>query len=264
MRAIRCGRGLGDSLYLQAVVRHLIKTTPESFVVRSDYPDVFRPLKHRVDVTPFSRVVDLCAHYAARKSVVGTTQFEDCLYGVGLLEKKAEVELRIDWEITDRGLPWDLGLYGRPIVLVQLPRAPMGRTDGFGKELLPDCRVIQQAIDRVRDRALIVQIGSGVPLFKFDHIDVDLANKTSVAQLLDVASVASGFIGYVSFMVPLAESFGKPALFVWSARGLRGSHQFIRQITPKKVLQRPSSRFVVDDWPGGKHDEAFHDFALLL
>jgi hypothetical protein len=59
--------------------------------------------------------------------------------------------------------------------------------------------------------------------------------------------VAHGFIGYVSFIVPLAESLMKPALLVWSSRGLRGTHQYIQRITPKKVLHRPSSRWAMDN-----------------
>jgi hypothetical protein len=70
-----------------------------------------------------------------------------------------------------------------------------------------------------------------------------------VRDLLDVASVADGFLGYCSFMVPLAESFSKPALFVWSHRGLRAPQAYVRQITPQKILHRDTSHFVMDDWP---------------
>lgn len=258
MKTIRCGRGLGDSLYLQSVVRHLLETTGETFKVRSDWPDVFRPLAPRVEVTPFSRLVDVVAHYSARKGHAGTTQFEDCCAGAGLADKK--VDLRLDWTVGDKSLVHPLLALGRQIVVVQLPRNPMGRIDGFGKELLPDCKVIQRCIDALRERALIVQVGSGVPLFKFKGIDVDLANRTSVSQLIDVAAVADGFLGYCSFMVPLAESFSKPALFVWSSRGLRAGHIYVRQITPKKVLHRASSQHVVDDWDPARIDEVINAF----
>jgi ADP-heptose:LPS heptosyltransferase len=132
---------------------------------------------------------------------------------------------------------------------VQLPRTPMGRTDGFGKELLPDCRVIQRLIDGLRGKALVVQVGSGDPLFRFTGIDVDLANKTTVAELVDVALAANGFLGYVSFIVPLAESLGKPALLVWSSAGLKARQPYVRQITPRKVLHCKTSRHVMDDAP---------------
>jgi hypothetical protein len=258
VKAIRCGRGLGDSLYLQSVVRHLLATTEDRYRVRSDWPAIFSQLGPRVDVTPFSRAVDIVAHYSARKGLAGTTQFEDCCAGAGLAGQA--VDLRLDWESQDLSLVHDLRRPGRPIVVVQLPRTPMGRTDGFGKELLPDCRVIQRAIDALRDRALIVQVGSGVPLFKLKGIDVDLANRTSVSQLLDAAAVADGFLGYCSFLVPLAESFAKPALLVWSSRGLRAGHPYVRQITPAKVLHRATSVHVVDDWDPARIDEVINAF----
>lgn len=245
LRGIRCGRGLGDSLYLQAVVRHLV-AKGERFKVRSDWPDVFRPLGDRVSVAPFSREVDIVAHYAPRKGVKGTTQFEDCCIGAGIT---GPVDLRLDWTVTDRPLVESLKARGKPILCVQLPRSPMGRTDGFGADLLPDCNVIQGVIDALCERALIVQIGAGEPLYKFHGIDVDLANKTSVSEMLDVASIAAGFLGFVSFVVPLAESFSKPALIVWSSRGLRSAHLYVRQIAPQKIIHRPSTVAVMDDQP---------------
>lgn len=241
MKSIRGGRGLGDSIYVQSVVRHLLSHGHERLAVRADWPDVFRPLGARVDVTPFSKSnVDILAHYSARKAIVGTTQFQDCCASAGIHEP---VELQLDWALTAEPLVRG----DRPIALVQLPRSPMGRKDGFGADLLPDCRAIQEVIDELRKRALVVQVGAGEPLFRFKRLDVDLANSTTVAQMFDLASVASAFVGYCSFFVPLAESLGKRALFVWSRRGLKTGHPFITRITPQKVLHKPSSAWILDN-----------------
>lgn len=240
MKIIRGGMGLGDALYVQAVARHLVKAG-HKLTVATAWPEVFS----RIDVAtmPFTRSgVDILAHYSKRKHM-RTDQFTDCCLQAGL---KETAELRIDWK-ADTDLTRRLKAEGLPIVCVQLPRAPMGRTDGFGSELLPDCRVIQRLIDSLAGEALIVQVGSGKALFKFSGIDVDLSNETTVSELLDVASVADGFLGYVSFMVPLAESFDKPALMVWSKRGLKSHVGFIRQITPQKVFHKPTSMHVLDD-----------------
>lgn len=246
MRSIRAGSGLGDSIYLQSVVRHLV-SQGEQILARSDYPDVFRPLSGRCQVAPFTRLgVDLCAHYTTRKGIPGTTQFEDACLSAGI---RGPVELRLDWAPRNQGLVDRLKRAGRPVVCLQLPRAPMARKDGFGKELLPDCRVIQRLVDELHDEAYIVQVGSGVPLFKFGGVHLDLAGQTSVSDLIDVAWACSGFIGYVSFVVPLAESLGKPALLVWSRKGLSAPQRYIRQITPEKVLHAKTSSYVFDDWP---------------
>lgn len=259
-KSIRGGMGLGDALYVQSVVRHLVEQG-QSLRVCTAWPDVFKQLGDRVTTAPFSRQVQILAHYSARKQKPGTTQFEDVCITAGLREK---VDLRLDWKAEDAALVAWLkdSADGRPIVLVQLPRSPMGRTDGFGAELLPDCRVIDRAIARLKERkrALIVQVGKGASLYGLHGIDIDLANKTTVRQMLDLSTIASGFLGYVSFLVPLAESFSKPALLVWSSRGLKSRQPYISAITPKKVLHKPSSRFVLDDAKPAQIHEAADAF----
>lgn len=245
MKGIRCGRGFGDSLYLQSVVRHLLEKGHQGLRVKSDWPDVFRSLP-RADVVPFSRAgIDILAHYSSRKGVVGTTQFQDCCACAGIEEL---VELRLDWKVTNQKLVDRLRAHGRPVMVVQLPRTPMGRSDGFGATLLPDCRALQRLINRGKEEGrTVVQIGAGEPLYKFAGIDIDLANKTSVAETIDAAWAADSMLGYVSFLVPLAESLGKPAMFVWSRRGLKDRQQYVRQITPAKILHAATSKFLMDD-----------------
>lgn len=248
--------GLGDALYLQAVVRHLVRKG-QKVEVCTEWPDVFRPLKDHVKFSPFSRTnIQILAHYSMRKGIAGTTQFEDCCLQAGIREP---VEFKLDWWPVNAGLVAQIRKPWKPILCVQLPRAPMGRSDGFGAELLPDCGVIQQAIDRLKDRAYIVQIGSGEALYRFKGIDLDLSNATSVSDLIDVAYAADGFLGYCSFLVPLAESLGKPAVLVWSRRGLHSRQPFISRITPQKILHRKSSRWIVDDEPG-RLDEVLNGF----
>ena len=248
--------GLGDALYLQSVVRHLV-SKGQRLQVACEWPDVFRPLGDAIKIIPFTRQgIHILAHYSLRKGKTETSQFQDCCIQAGITEP---VEMRLDWTPRNADLIEHLRSFGRPILCVQLPRSPMGRTDGFGAELLPDCDVIQAAIDRLKGRALIVQIGSGRPLHKFSGIDVDLSNVTTVSDVLDIASIADAFLGYCSFIIPLAESFSKPCLAIWSRRGLRSGHPFIARITPRKIISKPTTRWVIDDEPE-KLDEALHGF----
>lgn len=232
MKTIRGGKGIGDALYVQAVARHLVLQGHRLYVA-TPWPDVFKQLPG-VECVEFRRDrIDILAHYPRRKHHK-TTQFEDCCAEA----KVTDVELRLDWEIEDRALIDGLKRHGLPIVLVQLPRAPMGRTDSFGRELLPAGSAMQRAIDRLRGRALLVQVGAGEPLHRFRGIDVDLANRTTIAQLIDLGAACDGVLGYVSFILPLAESFGKPGLMVWARAGLKAPHLYVRQITPEKVIHR--------------------------
>lgn len=245
MKTIRCGRGLGDSIYLQSVVRYLIAETGEAYKVASDWPDVFAPLGDKVQVIPFTRNrIDIVAHYITRKGVENTTLFRDCCINAGI---KNYPELRLDWPEAGGPLIDQIRASGKPVLCVQLPRTPMGRTDGFGAKLLPDCRVIQRLINRLRDKYTIMQVGKGEPLFEFSGIDIDLANRTAVRELLDVCSVADLFLGYPSYILPIAESFRKPAIMVWSRAGLESREMFINTVTPRKLIEHAATRYIIDD-----------------
>lgn len=244
MLSVRSGKGLGDAIYLYAIARHLV-ARGEQLEVCTLWPDVFRALADRIRLSPWRRErIDAIAHYIARKRIQGTDQFVDCCINMGITEP---VAFRLDWTPVNKLLVAKLRTVRKPIVIVQLPREPMGRSDGFGLDLLPDGAALQRAVDAIGSRAFKVQVGKGKPLFRLEGLDLDLANQTSVTDLLDVASIAAGALGYCSFIVPLAEALNKPALLVWSRRGLRSREEFIRQITPGKVLHRPASRAVMDD-----------------
>jgi hypothetical protein len=247
MISIRGGSGFGDALYVQAIARHFVNQGHRvEACVHAKWSPVFRPLGEKVDVSPFRRDrIDVLAHYSTRRRNRETDQFEDCCIRAGV---GSDVELRLDWKAAPGALLEHVRAYHRPVVLLQLPRLPMDRTDGYGVELLPEFSVLQRAISHLRQRgALIVQVGAGEPLHRFEGIDLDLANATSVAELIDLASIADACLGYVSFLVPLSESLRKPALFVWSRRGLRSKNEIIAWLTPNKVLHGPLAQAVVDD-----------------
>ena len=241
MKSIRCGSGLGDSLYLQGVVRHLVEQG-HGLEVCSDWPDVFLPLEGKVKVSPFRRDVDIKAHYAIRKGVRGTDQFQDVCIAAGI---RGEVDFRLDWRVHNTALVEKVRKGSRPVVAVLLPRQPFARGDGYGIELLPRQHGMQRVVDMLGTR--LVMLGSGDAKYPISGIDLNLANDTSVRDLIDVASVVDGFVGYVSFFVPLAESLKKPALFVWARAGLESQHEFIQRITPEKIFHRDTSRAITDD-----------------
>lgn len=244
MISIRGGAGLGDALYLQSVARHLIEQGGQVEACTA-WRDVFRPLGDRVMVSAFRRIpIDRCAHYSMRRGVAGTTQWQDCCIEAGIREP---VDLRLDWRTIDPTWQGQLRSSGKPVVLVQMPRPPFARSDGYGIEFLPRCETIQRLIDLLHGRVHLVQIGSGEPLHRFHNLDLNLANKTSVCDLLDIALEAHAMIGQCSFIIPLAESLNKPALLIWSRSAESSRHEPVRQMTPRKILHRPSSWALFDD-----------------
>lgn len=239
---IRGGSGLGDSIYLRPLVEQLI-AEGERVTVCSDYPDVF--IGTGATVEPFGRHnIQVLAHYSAFKSDPDTNQWQDICRSA-----RMTAELRSVWTVRNTALVEKLRTraFGRKIILVHGGRAPMGRTDGFGAELLPEAGAFTAALEALQD-CLLVRIGKGAELYPLPT-EINLNGSTSVSDLLDVGSICAGVVAQCSFAVPLAEVFDKPLLAIWAARGLTAREAYVRQIAPKKILSKPTSHFVVDDWP---------------
>jgi hypothetical protein len=254
VKRIRGGAGLGDAIYLRPIVEHLL-AKGEQVTVCTSYGAVFDGLT--VKIEPFDRFnIDVLAHYTAGKRRPGTNQWDDLCASAGI-----EVALKFPWAIKNTELITKLKAIadGRPLVLVSGGRAPMARTDGFGMELLPRREAFEGALEAVRD-CMLVQIGRAQQIYPL-KTELDLNGSTSITDLFDLACACDGVIGQCSFVIPLAEVFDKPLLIVWAAEGMSPArHWYISSITPQKVLSKPSSKFVVDDQPLERIQEATRAF----
>lgn len=253
---IRGGAGLGDSIYLRVIAEHFIRQGHE-VVACSDYPEVFTGTA--VKVEPFRRQnIDRLCHYTVGKTNPATTQFEDMLASGGIQEP---VKLHFDWVVRNQRLVDKLrtAAAGRRIVLVHGGRNPMGRTDGFGRELMPTERGFSIALRclAAETGAFLVRIGKGPDVYHLGrYLHHDLNDLTSVTDLFDVGMICDGVVAQVSYAVPLAECFGRPLLAIWAAAGIApGVHMYVQQIVPKKILQHPTSLFCWDDWHSSRIEE---------
>lgn len=243
--AIRGGSGLGDAIYLQAVCRDLIAKGRKGLIVCTDYPEVFAPIAKHIRLKAFQRDgIGILGHYSMRRQVQETTQFEDCCIQAGIM---TPVELKLDWQVQSKC--FGLREHGKPIAVVGLPRAPMGRTDGYGRELLPHMKVYQSLVDMARDKGyLTVQLGSGRTLHNLSGIDVDLSNQTTVADLIDIVAISDAVICYPSFLVPMAEALDKRYVSLFANEGMKAPNGFLRWITPNKIIHRKDlGSFIIDD-----------------
>lgn len=240
MIRMRGGSGLGDSIYLRPIAEKLRGV--DAVAVMSNYPDVF--LGSGVIVEPFRRErVDRVVHYVGGKGNTQTTIWEDMQ-----AHAKLEAPLSFDWPVKNRRLVDALRVAaaGRPILVVNGGREPMGRRDRFGVELLPERRAFLAALD-VLDDCLTVRVGAGPEMYSLPT-SLDYTGRTSVSDLLDIFRVAHGVVGQCSFAIPGAEVFDRPLLLVWSARAALSRQMFIKTITPTKMLSKPANaRVVVDD-----------------
>lgn len=256
MIKIRAGRGLGDSLYLRAIVEHLV-ADGASVTVLSDWSAVFIGSGARVE--PFARDVPgtVVAHYTSTIARQETTQYVDMLRMARL---PADIPLRFPWNIQNRLLVDSLTARaaGRPIILVHAGVKAMQRTDGFSNDMLPRREAIETLLGAMDD-CYRVGIGKAERLYELP-LDEDLHGKTTVSDLLDLGAACDGIVAQCSFCVPLAEVFDKPLLAVWAANGLRSSNDYIRCVRPEKVLSKPSSGYVMDDWPSNAMTAAARAF----
>lgn len=261
MYRVRGGSGLGDAIYLRPIVEHLqSKSKGTPVTVCCEYPEVFRGIECNVD--SFRRNnVNVVAHYTMGKKNTNTNQWQDvcALAGVG------NVALRTEWRVVNKALVDRVKneASGRPVVLVHGGRVPMARRDGFGRELLPRKEAFDAVVDSLAG-CFTVQIGQAAQIYPI-KTDISLNGSTSVSDLLDLAHECDGAVGQCSFIIPLCEIFDKPLLCVWSHEGIvKGRHEYIRQITPKKVLSKPTSQAVIDSLPIEKIKESAIAFRHVL
>ncbi len=224
---------MGDALYVQAIARELV-SQGEKVEVCCNWPEVFSQLN--VNVSPFTRQnIDILAHYSKRKFESGT-QFDNVCTEAGV-----KADLRLDWEVQRERL------FPKRMLLVYMPRTPMDRNDHYGRELFPNCERFDQILEVIKPHFYTVLVGKGKPKYDLGNIDLDLVNKTSVTDLIDLAKTADRLIGQVSGMIPLAESFNKKCLAIWSSRGLECGDQRISSITPRKICHKSTSYHVIDN-----------------
>lgn len=258
---LRGGSGLGDAIYLRVVAEHFVRTGHVPVIACTNFPGVFDG--SAVQTQPFDRFnIDVLAHYTAGKRNLGTNQWQDICNSAHV----GKLPLRLEWRVKNKGLIDALrrDAAGRPLLIVHGGRAPMGRADGFGKELLPRREAFQEVLAALGE-CYTVRVGKGGELYPLP-VSLDLQDSTSVPDLLDLGQACDGIVGQCSFVIPLAEVFDKPLLCVWAAHGMEGHHihPYIRQITPKKVLSKPTSQHVIDDWSQAQLIETVHEFRSRL
>lgn len=242
MIRLRGGSGLGDSIYLRPIVDHL-ERTGAAVTVLSNYSDLFIGTKAIVE--PFSRKpVNVLAHYSVFRSRQSTNQFEDVCEAARL----ERLSLRFDWKIRNRKLISDIRAKaaGRKVILVHGGRAPFGRTDGLGMEIMPKREAFDTALFALSD-CYTVRIGKGQHYYDLST-EHDLTDITTVSDMIDLACSCDGVVTQCGFPIPLAECFDKPVLVIFGAAGLASRHPIIKLVTPAKILCKPSSSHVVDDW----------------
>ncbi|HEX9810637.1 MAG TPA: hypothetical protein VGA88_00925 [Burkholderiales bacterium] len=239
-------------------MRHLIARGVR-LEVCTGFPELF---PFDVRFAPWSKSAQITVHYVVGKSNPSTTQWRD----ICATARTPNAEYAGHWPARPSPLVARVRELagGRPIVLVNGGRWPMDRADGFGAELLPAPDVFNGAIERLRKTCFVVFIGRGSRLFDVS-CDLDLNDRTTPDQVMDLALAAHGGFAQCGFMLPLMEMFDKPLLCMFTERARASARVWIRQMTPKKLLGKETSHYVVDGWDEWRRAgavDAFRDEVL--
>jgi hypothetical protein len=146
---------------------------------------------------------------------------------------------------------------------VTAPFKPFGREDNWGKEMTVDFTCMDRLITAKKDDYFFIQTCKDDPIYKLKHIDFNLSRKTTVSDLIDIASLSSVLIGQVGHCLPLAECLNKPALIFFSANGLKCGNKFLESITPEKVIHKKNMiKYIIDNWSEAKIGTEFESLSI--
>jgi hypothetical protein len=252
-KRIKCASGFGDAIYAYPIVRHLIESGKEEHItVMTDYHQIY-------DCAPFKDKLSFLRHskdfaqykisYCGRKYKAGTSQFQDVCMAA---EVPTDLDFSIDWEIQNQDLINTIKKLARrkeaPICLISAPFKPFGRVDEFGVELTVNFKRMDDLIRRNRDKYFFVQVCKNVPEYALNNIDLNLAGKTTISDVLDIMSISDCSMGQIGHILPLSEVFKVPCLLFFSRKGLNCENRFISSITYDKIVHyKDIIKYCVDD-----------------
>jgi hypothetical protein len=255
--------GLGDAIYLYPVVKWYTARY-DKVIVRSFYPELFQNIKN-VEVEPFRAKgdINLKCSYTKRKYTAGTSQFEDIVIGA---EIKEALDFKIDWEIKNKGIEEIIRkeVKGKKVCIITAPYEPFAREDKWGKLLRIKSGMMQTIVDKYRDKVFFIQVGGRFTLTEIKGTQLNLINKISVSDLIDLVCVGDIGLSQIGNMLPICESLGKKNFLFFAETGLKCDNKFISSITPEKIIHyKHLNCSVVDTEPIKNVLRKFYDFIRL-
>jgi hypothetical protein len=245
-------KGLGDAIYLRAIVLHLLASglTVQVFTF---WPLVFKGLPVTVtradEITHLDDVRHAMACYHCRNpAVMAMDQFTRLCLQAGL---GRTVDLRLDWTVSNHALVEAVKTEaaGRPILLYQ-PEKVSGNPD---EKLLRPRRSTFARYIADRDDCFRVKIGH--PRFTIPTdlpCEMDLYGKTSIRDVFDIAAVSDRIFGEAACYLPiLAQAMDKPFTAMFSRRGMAAQHRKrVWAIRPELIFHKQHlATAVFDDKP---------------
>jgi len=226
-------RGLGDALLVRLVAAEWIRRG-EQVRVHTTWPDLFRGLKvHLAGVEHLVRdgQTDLYACTGCpncrRPEMATLSLFTRACHQCGLYDP---VPFDLAWTVTDAEPFGKIKRRadGRPILIYQPPKI----ANGAEQELYtPPTEAFLRWLDEHSDHYRI-KVGhpSAAEEFRGAPCELDLFGKTTVLQMIDLATIGDLFFSQVCFIPTLAETLGKRSAVMFTRRQLSaGSNNLHRR-----------------------------------
>lgn len=265
VKKIKCASGFGDSIYMYPITRYLLKQNRKlNLIVMTDYKDIYKchPYRERIEFVKHSKdFANFKISYCGRKYKSGTSQFEDVCIAA---EVPKDIKYNIDWKIQNKELIDNIKKLssGKPICVVSAPFKPFGRVDEFGKELTVNFKRMNDLIARNKNDYYFIQTCKNTPEYILNNINLNLAGKTAISDVLDIMSIANRSVGQIGHILPLSEVFKVPCMLFFSRRGINCENRFISSITYEKVVHyKKLVSFCVDDFSDVEIDRKWHEMS---
>lgn len=210
--------GFGDSIYIEPLVRS--EAEKESIELYTKFPEVFAHLKS-VKCLPFNNAakVDEKFSYLDGKPNKSTTQLEDLGYS----------------------RPEQFELDYKPICVLAAGYEGMLTR----KEFTPDKKVMQQIINDLKASGFEVLHITNKAVDKYEGVtEIESQNYFQTVCMFQGADL---IVCQQGWGVALAEGLNKDCLVVFADKIRKSNLEFIRQITPKKVVCKETTSFVWDN-----------------
>jgi len=248
MIEIKASKGLGDALYLRAIALHLLERG-EAVTIFTLWPEAFHGVAATVkglDQLTGAEDLELAAYcvFCRNPALERQDQFTRACLQVGIREP---VALRLDWKVRNPALVERIKAQagGRPILVYQ----PNKKANNPEQALLRPRSEAFNAHLAAQRECFRVKVGTHHALDRDEGApcDLDLFDRTSVSDVIDIATAADRFFGETCWLLVAAEALDKPFTCMFSRRGLASPRRRVCNVTPALVFHKPHLTTAVFD-----------------
>ena len=227
---IKGQRGFGDSICLYPIINYLSKNI--EVITYTDFPEVYRDLNIKTE--KYDNHKEINAGYLNLKNNQKTTQYEDICKTIGLDCSK------IPFVINNNKKKEKICLFRK----IYTPLSGMKKKLEAASFLMPKKESYYKLIDKIKPYYKCFQFGNENDN-KFDNIE-NINLKKDFNELVSLIGRASLVVTQVGHTLHLSEALGVKTHVIFSKKGLSCSNQFVKTITPKKVLFTKYSSWEID------------------